>query len=245
MTTSPFRPVSTRNAFEAVVEQIAATIDLGLLAPGDRLPAERELALLLGVSRPTVREALRVLVMSGYVTVRRGAVGGAFVLERPAQRSDRVRTALRERREELLALLEWRRVLEAEAAALAAVRADADQLRSLSARLIEAAVGAEGDRTLVRWRAADSLFHIAVAEASGNPYLSETVRSVRAKLAGALDVLIAEQAWEAQAAAGHLEILAALQQRDASAARSAALRHGQLTEDRLRAYLGDEARSKG
>ncbi|HZD01368.1 MAG TPA: FCD domain-containing protein [Actinomycetes bacterium] len=245
MTTSPFRPVSIRNAFEAVIQQIAATIDLGLLAPGDRLPAERELAILLGVSRPTVREALRVLVISGYVAVRRGAVGGAFVLERPPERSDRIRRALRARREELLALLEWRRVIEAEAAALAAVRADEGQLRTLAARLIEAAASLERDRSLLRWRGADSRFHIAVAEACGNPHLGDTVRSVRAQLAGALDVLIAEQAWEAEAATGHLEILAALQQRDPSAARSAALRHGQLTEERLRAYLGDERRSKG
>jgi GntR family transcriptional repressor for pyruvate dehydrogenase complex len=239
MTTSPFRPVGMRNAFEAVTEQVAATIDLGLLAPGERLPAERELAALLGVSRPTVREALRVLVMSGYVAIRRGATGGAFVLERPAERSDRVRRALRARRAELLALLEWRRVIEAEAAALAAVRVDDDQLRALGARQSETGAGPERDRSLVRWRGADSRFHIAVAEACGNPYLSDAVRSVRAKLAGALDVLIAEQAWEAEAAAGHLEIVAALRRRDPSAARSAALLHGQLTEARLRAYLGD------
>jgi GntR family transcriptional regulator, transcriptional repressor for pyruvate dehydrogenase complex len=245
MTTSPFRPVSLRNAFEAVVEQIADIIDLGLLAPGERLPAERELALLLGVSRPTVREALRVLVMSGYVAIRRGAVGGAFVLERPPERSERIRQALHARREELLALLEWRRVVEAEAAALAALRADDDQLRSLGARVVEAGVGPEGDRGLVHWRAADSRFHIAVAEASGNPYLSDTVHSVRAKLAGALDVLIAEQAWEAEAATGHLEILAALQRRDPGGARSAALRHGQLTEERLRAYLDGERSPTG
>jgi GntR family transcriptional regulator, transcriptional repressor for pyruvate dehydrogenase complex len=245
MTTSPFRPVSMRNAFEAVVEQITATIDLGLLAPGDRLPAERELAILLGVSRPTVREALRVLVMSGYVAIRRGAVGGAFVLERPAERGDRIRRILRARREELLALLEWRRVVEAEATALAAVRASEEQLRSLGARLIETGASLERDRSVARWRAADSRFHIAVAEACGNPYLGDTVRSVRAKLAGVLDVLIAEHAWEAEAAAGHLEILAALQQRDQDAARSAALRHGQLTEERLRAYLGDGRPAKG
>jgi GntR family transcriptional regulator, transcriptional repressor for pyruvate dehydrogenase complex len=245
MTTSPFRPVSLRNAFEAVVEQIADIIDLGLLAPGERLPAERELALLLGVSRPTVREALRVLVMSGYVAIRRGAVGGAFVLERPPERSEHIRQALHARREELLALLEWRRVVEAEAAALAALRADDDQLRSLGARVVEAGVGPEGDRGLVHWRAADSRFHIAVAEASGNPYLSDTVHSVRAKLAGALDVLIAEQAWEAEAATGHLEILAALQRRDPGGARSAALRHGQLTEERLRAYLDGERSPTG
>jgi DNA-binding FadR family transcriptional regulator len=78
-----FRPVTTQNAFELVMDQVRTAVDLALLVPGDRLPPERELAALLDVSRPTLREALRVLAMSGYVSVRRGAAGGAYVLERP------------------------------------------------------------------------------------------------------------------------------------------------------------------
>jgi len=239
--TSPmFRPVTTQNAFELVVDQVRTAVDLALLVPGDRLPPERELAALLDVSRPTLREALRVLAMSGYVSIRRGAAGGAYVLERPrGGPPEHVREALLARRQELTALLEWRRLVEAEAAALAATRVSDDQLRALRARLVES-----GSRQVPpgpeRWRAADSRFHMAVAEASDNPYVLHAVHRVRAELAHALDALILLQAAAGPAAAvEHEAILAALQERDPDAARAAAARHGHSTEKRLAAFLGN------
>jgi DNA-binding FadR family transcriptional regulator len=233
-----FHPITTQNAFEAVVEQVRTAVDLALLVPGDRLPPERELAALLDVSRPTVREALRVLAMSGYIGIRRGSAGGAYVLERPRTgQADRVREALSTRRRELSALLEWRRVVEAEAAALAATRISDDQLRALRARLVES--GGRLVRSHGLWRAADSRFHIAIAEATGNPYMVDTVRKVRAELAHALDALILlKQAIEPAAAHEHEAILAALQARDAELARATTALHGQATEERLRAFLG-------
>ena len=232
-----FRPVTTQAAFELVVEQVRAAVDLALLVPGDRLPPERELAALLDVSRPTLREALRVLAMSGYVGIRRGAAGGTYVLERPRTgQAEHVREALLSRRRELNALLEWRRLVEAEAAALAATRVSDDQLRALRARLVESGGGHAPDPG--RWRAADSRFHIAVAEASGNPYILGAVHRVRAELAHALDALILLQASAGPAAAAeHEAIMAALQGRDPTTARGAAARHGHSTEQRLRAFL--------
>jgi DNA-binding FadR family transcriptional regulator len=237
--TSPmFHPISTQNAFEAVFEQVRTAVDLALLVPGDRLPPERELAAMFDVSRPTVREALRVLAMSGYVGIRRGSAGGAYVLERPrTDHADRVREALSARRHELSALLEWRRVVEAEAAALAATRISDDQLRALRARLVES--GGRHVRSHGLWRAADSRFHIAVAEATGNPYMLETVRKVRAQLAHALDALtLLRLAIEPAAAHEHEAILAALQARDPDMARATAALHGRTTEERLNAFLG-------
>ena len=233
-----FHPITTQNAFEAVVEQVRTAVDLALLVPGDRLPPERELAALLDMSRPTVREALRVLAMSGYIGIRRGSAGGAYVLERPRTgQADRVREALSTRRRELSALLEWRRVVEAEAAALAATRISDDQLRALRARLVES--GGRLVRSHGLWRAADSRFHIAIAEATGNPYMVDTVRKVRAELAHALDALILlKQAIEPAAAHEHEAILAALQARDAELARATTALHGRATEERLRAFLG-------
>jgi GntR family transcriptional repressor for pyruvate dehydrogenase complex len=206
--------------------------------PGDRLPPERELAAMFDVSRPTVREALRVLAMSGYVGIRRGSAGGAYVLERPrTDHADRVREALSARRRELSALLEWRRVVEAEAAGLAATRISDDQLRALRARLVES--GGRHVRSHRLWRAADSRFHIAIAEATGNPYMLETVRKVRAQLAHALDALILLRlAIEPAAAHEHEAILAALQARDPDMAKATAALHGRTAEERLHAFLG-------
>jgi DNA-binding FadR family transcriptional regulator len=237
-TSSMFHPITTQNAFEAVVEQVRTAVDLALLVPGDRLPPERELAAMFDVSRPTVREALRVLAMSGYVGIRRGSAGGAYVLERPrSDQADRVREDLSAHRRELSALLEWRRVVEAEAAALAATRISDDQLRALRARLVES--GGRHVRSHGLWRAADSRFHIAIAEATGNPYMLDTVRKVRAQLAHALDALILlRQAIEPAAAHEHEAILAALQARDPDLAMATATLHGRATEERLYAFLG-------
>lgn len=77
------RPLRTANAFEETVQRLLQTIRLGLAAPGARLPAERELAARLDVSRDTLRDALAALVEAGYVVVRRGRTGGTFVAEHP------------------------------------------------------------------------------------------------------------------------------------------------------------------
>src|ERR1700729_288292 len=77
------RPVRQGNAFEETVERLLTVIKLGMIAPGDRFPAERELAAQLGISRLTLREALRELQRAGYVSCRRGRSGGTFVSYTP------------------------------------------------------------------------------------------------------------------------------------------------------------------
>src|SRR5438552_8899678 len=78
-------PVRSGNAFEETVERLLTVIKLGVVAPGERFPAERELAGLLGVSRITLREAIRALQQAGFVESRRGRFGGPFVTyTRPA-----------------------------------------------------------------------------------------------------------------------------------------------------------------
>jgi DNA-binding transcriptional MocR family regulator len=72
-------PVRSGNAFEETVERLLTVIKLGVVAPRERFPAERELAGLLGVSRITLREAIRALQQAGYVESRRGRFGGTFV----------------------------------------------------------------------------------------------------------------------------------------------------------------------
>src|SRR2546430_10476691 len=83
--TSLLGPVRAGNAFEETVERLLSVIKLGVIPPGDRFPAERELAGLLGVSRITLREAIRALQQAGYVESRRGRFGGTLVTyTRPA-----------------------------------------------------------------------------------------------------------------------------------------------------------------
>ena len=76
-----FQPIRTRRVFEEICEQVRREMEAGTLRPGDKLPAERELALQFGVSRTAVREALRSLEISGIIGLQKGAKGGAFILK--------------------------------------------------------------------------------------------------------------------------------------------------------------------
>ena len=83
-----FRRIRGGNAFEETVERLLQAVKLGQVRPGDRLPSERELALRLGISRVTLREAIRVLAQEGYLASRRGRSGGTFVLPTADWRQD-------------------------------------------------------------------------------------------------------------------------------------------------------------
>ena len=80
---SLFAPVRSQTAFEETLERLGTAIKLGLLEPGTRLPAERDLCEQLGIARSTLRQALTALVQSGYLHAVRGRGGGTFVADRP------------------------------------------------------------------------------------------------------------------------------------------------------------------
>ena len=187
-----FTPVQTRRTFEEAVEQIAEKVKLGELAVGDRLPSERALAEQMEISRPTLREAVRVLVDSGLIDVRRGAGGGRVVAteivppELVARRKDM-------RIHEVAQVLEARRVLEPQVAQLAAMRAGPEDFDAMQ-RTIEDqhALVAEGSVSRGgredRFLALDVRFHLALARSTGNGVLVGLVRSVYRDLEIARDM---------------------------------------------------------
>src|SRR5215472_10812564 len=119
------RPVREGNAFEETVERLLTVIKLGVVGPGERFPAERELAAQLGISRPTLREAIRELQQAGYVESRRGRSGGTFVTGAPpAPDQGELRRLAREDGDKLADALTFRLAIETGAAeALAQVMA--------------------------------------------------------------------------------------------------------------------------
>ena len=123
--TGLLRPVREGNAFEETVERLLTVIKLGMVGPGERFPAERELAAQLGISRPTLREAIRELQQAGYVESRRGRSGGTFVTGAPpVPDQGELRRLAREDGDKLTDALTFRLVIEAGAAeALAQVMA--------------------------------------------------------------------------------------------------------------------------
>ena len=183
-----FRPVRGGNAFEETVERLLQAMKLGLVQAGDRLPPERELAIRLGVSRMTLREALRDLQRAGYVESRRGRLGGTFVRYRPADVAVPAAEALARAREltgSLEDVLALRRVLEVGAVELAARRAlSEDERAHLRARLAECRSCPPGG-----YRQRDSRLHLALAEVSGSASLAAAVADVRARLNDLLDAI--------------------------------------------------------
>jgi GntR family transcriptional regulator, transcriptional repressor for pyruvate dehydrogenase complex len=179
-----FGPVRTRRTFEEAVHQIASAIRSGDVAIGDRLPSERALAATMEISRPTLREAMRLLAKTGLLDVRAGAGGGAFVT------SDRVPLELIEQRidivaSEVSAVLETRRLFEPQVAQLAGVFASEADFRRMR-DVVEAQRHAIDNRD--RFNQLDERFHITMAQATGNSTVVAVIRSLLGRLAIAFDM---------------------------------------------------------
>src|SRR5215212_173934 len=122
-----FMPVQPASTFEETVERLGSAIRLGLLAPGDKLPPERELAQRLRISRSTLRQALTALVQSGHLVSSRGRTGGTFVAERPPL----AESAGEPLDQGAWAVLDYRVAIESGAAVLAAERGEEAQFDRL------------------------------------------------------------------------------------------------------------------
>jgi GntR family transcriptional regulator, transcriptional repressor for pyruvate dehydrogenase complex len=176
--------VTSQTLSQAVADHLRRMIHLGEVRPGDRLPAERELAEQLGVARISLREAIKELQNDGYVQVRRGARGGTYIteLDEPVARW---RARMRTESGEFDDIVDFRIALETESARLAAARhADAD-LAALDAAIAEL----ERADGRAAFRLADSRFHAALAQAAGNARLRNAVETARAELFGTHDLL--------------------------------------------------------
>jgi GntR family transcriptional repressor for pyruvate dehydrogenase complex len=174
------RPVRGHHAFESCVEQLATAIRLGVYPRGTTLPAERDLAERLQVSRATLREAMAALRQAGLVETTRGRGGGTVVTLKPGTPSARAaaRTPA-SRRHEWLDALDFRRVVEPGAASLAASRTlDDVRLAQLEQAHHEVATA----RKPAEHRQADSRFHLTVAALTDSPRTIEAVTSVQATL---------------------------------------------------------------
>jgi DNA-binding FadR family transcriptional regulator len=220
-------PVRVLPAHAVVAERLRRSIALGEVLPGERLPAERTLASRMEVSRLTVRAALRELQEEGAIVTRRGGTGGAFVTTRTrAIDEDRVEQ-----------VFEFRLAVETAAARLAAARRDAGDL---------ARVGEHG-RALQRspdagaFRRADSAFHLAVADASGNPMLRAAIEDARAAAFDAFDA-VPFRVLRDTTARGHERVARAIERRDGDAAAAAMAAHLAGARDELLAVLREAGR---
>ena len=225
-------PVEIVAASELVVERLRRAIHLRQYAPGERLPSERKLAESLGVSRVTVREALRTLQDEGYVESRRGATGGPFVVVPKTGTTERLQEILRERREEFESILDYRTVVEGGAAQFAAERRSEEDLE-----LMRSAVGdMRSSKDMTAFRQADSAFHLAIANAAANPLLRGAIERARAAMFLPMDSL--EQTFNRAWIGWHQQLLAAIEAGKPRLAAEAMRRHVEYNRREIRALLG-------
>ena len=219
----PLQTVEPQRLYRQIAEQLRTLMTAGEFTPGGRLPAERDLARQLGVSRPSVREALIALEVEGWVEVRTGS--GVYVLERRGRsRSDDPKVPPGEWGP--LELIRARRVIEGEIASLAATQAKRKHIQAIRDAIDF--MQEDADRGVAPL-AGDRAFHTAVADACGNVVLLETVQTFWDARHGPLferlgDYFETVPAWR-MAITEHKAVLEAIQARDAQGARAAMQTH--------------------
>ena len=228
----PLRAIEPQRRYEQVADQIAGLIRAGVWKPGDRLPPERDLAARLHVSRPTIRESMVALELAGLVEVRTGS--GTYVrtgqIEVLTQTSDAGPSPFE--------ILEARRVIEGESAALAAASATPDDMDGLQAAIDKMTRDIEaGVQGLARDDDGDWQFHVRLTAATGNATLESIVSQLWTSMRRPIFRAFSERANlpenARQAVAEHGEILGCLRAGDSAAARAAM--HGHI--DTVRAVL--------
>jgi GntR family transcriptional repressor for pyruvate dehydrogenase complex len=171
---SVFTPVRPASTFEETVERLGTAIRTGILPAGSRLPAERNLADELRISRSTLRQALTTLVQSGHLISHRGRGGGTFVTDRPPLAD----TSVRPLGADAWAVLEYRVAIETGATVLACERGereDFDRLDNVVERML---VVDDFDS----YRRADIRFHIGLAEAAHSPRLVSAMTEIQGQM---------------------------------------------------------------
>lgn len=221
-----FESVRRNKVYEDVARQIERLI-LKKLKPGDKLPSERELSEMLGVSRSSIRDAIRSLELIGMVEPRQGA--GTIVKEVTADAVvNPLANALKLKEDLVGELLDFRRMLEPPLAARAATHATADDVAEMEEILNRQEEKLRREETTIP---EDTSFHYAVALASGNSVVLKVLDIIMDMLRDSRERSLQVEGRPQKSLAGHRRILAAIKRHDAEAAKDAMRRHIEDVEE--------------
>lgn len=232
----PFEPIRPKKVSSQIAEQIRASILRGEFTPGDRLPPERELAEMFGVSRPSVREALNMLASTGLVMSYQG--GGTIVKSLVESTAGPLAELIKGEQERALDVIEVRKCMEAWTAYYAAQRALPEDLRKLEKLL------GEMERNLEETKPSQDLdanFHIVIAQATHNIVWLHLMQSIFDAMKefqrGVWRAVYLTDADHRQLFAHHRAVYEAINDRDPERARAAMLDHLTFAELRSSAYV--------
>ena len=229
----PLQTVAPQRLYQQIAEQLRTLITAGEFTPGSRLPAERDLAKQLGVSRPSVREALIALEVEGWVEVRTGS--GVYVQDRSNSTAARG-NPIASNEWGPLELIRARRVVEGEIAAIAAAQARRKDVAAMRQALADMVRDADAGTLPIE---GDRAFHSAIVQSTGNIVLIETVHTFWDSRRGPLferlgDYFETVASWRS-AIAEHTAILDAIVAHDAPGARAAMHAHMDKSHTRFSA----------
>jgi GntR family transcriptional repressor for pyruvate dehydrogenase complex len=221
-----FETIRRNKVYEEVAKQIERLI-LKKLKPGDKLPSERELAEMLQVSRSSIRDAIRGLELIGLVEPRQGA--GTIVRELSSEALvNPFANALKQRKEMVSELLDFRKMLEPPLAARAATHAGADEIAEMEEILHrQEAKLASGDTAI----AEDAEFHYAIALASGNSVVLKVLDILMDVLRETRERSLQVTGRQQKSINGHWRVLNAIKRHDGEAAKAAMRRHIEDVEE--------------
>jgi GntR family transcriptional repressor for pyruvate dehydrogenase complex len=225
-----FAPVQSQTAFEETLERLGTAIKLGLLQPGARLPAERELCRQLGISRSTLRQALTALVQSGHLHATRGRSGGTFVAESPPPAEAPSAALLAGWRD----ACDQRLAVELGVAVLAAERAEPEALAPLDdcVALMDAAL-----EDFPAYRQADVRWHIGLAEAAGSQRLLAAMTEAQGLMTDLISYIAHPPELLAWTNQQHAKMLVAVRRGDGDRAMRIMVEHLKGTEHVLAGLL--------
>lgn len=227
-----FSRVNVGRVSQVIVDQIKVLLRDGKLKPGDRLPSERDLCQRFGVSRVTVREALRVLEAGGLVEIRVGARGGAFLTTPSSERlGEGLADLLRLSPLTAAEVTEARMVFELGIIPMAVERATDEDVAALVAMVGEAQVALKSDTYTMAMSAA---FHVRIATCTHNPAIEMLVRSFHGPLLMSLqEARVAAPLMGHRGTEEHLELARAIERRDVEAALKIMRVHLERTASRV------------
>ena len=227
-------PIVPRYVADDVQDRLVTAIALGVYVPGQRLPTERELTAMLGVSRTSVRGALQHMTDSGYLEVRRGRNGGYFVLaDWGPDSAEHVSRHLVPNWAEFEALFDARTLIEPLIARTAAERCTAADVTAINEALEAYLVAPDHDAS----RLADYALHHAIATVTKNPILVETSVELRARISLNLGAEPYTDAVRLQAVEQHRQLVEAVTGHRAEVAADVAADHFTLSEGLIRSLV--------
>jgi GntR family transcriptional repressor for pyruvate dehydrogenase complex len=218
------KPVARPRLYEVIVEQLCSYIADNEMTPGDRLPAERDLAAKLGVSRASLSQALVALEVQGVLSVRHG--DGAILVRRPTE--DRAIKALREHADRIPEVIEAREALEVKLAGLAAARRTDDEMAAIDAAIekMESEVEA-GERGVL----GDEMFHEAITAAAHSSLLAKLMHEISGLIRETRIESLSQTDRPKASLEGHRRIADAVRRQDPAEASRAMADHIRMVSD--------------